>query len=185
MANCVLVQTAVSAMNIDARNRVGVAKTALGNGVPVVCKGLSKDKGQAHVFEIEPASEKVKDIWLTYSPEVNSVVNGENSWRGLDLNPLNFEVPAGKPIDIFKPEAGVDIIQVTAGFFDTGKDPKTVSGATYVEIQEDGKFDAVASATPSFEGAQFKVLGAAPIIIANGGIGGEAHDAWLLECTIN
>lgn len=77
------------------------------------------------------------------------------------------------------------MIQVTKDFFADGSDPDSVSGATYVEIQSDGSFAAVASATTDFEGLQFKIFSKEPIVIANGAIASESVDAWILECTNN
>ena len=70
-------------------------------------------------------------------------------------------------------------------FFAENYDPDTITGATYVEIQSNGSFKAVVSPTSSFGGLQFKIFAKEPIIIANGAIGGEAIDAWILECTNN
>ena len=172
----VLVQTHVMAMDVDALNRVGVAESNVENGTALVCGVQSSNAGQKHVFSVTPASGVAKDLWMAYSPEVVSTVDGSLVFRGLDADPRHFTNIANKPFDMFKPVAGVDLI---------GYDPDTVSGATYVEIQADGSFKAVASATASFGGLQFKIFAKEPIIIGNGTIGGEAVDAWILECTNN
>ena len=188
MAN-VLVQTHVMAMDVDALNRVGVAETNIDNGTALVCGGQSEDAKQKHVFSVTPASGVAKDLWMAYSPEVNkTVVQGADGvlvFTGLTVDPRDFTNLAGTPFDMFKPVAGVDLIQVTADFFAEGYDPDSVDDAAYVEIQADGSFKAVASATSSFGGLQFKIFAKEPIIIANGAIGGEAVDAWILECTNN
>ena len=185
MAN-VLVQTRVMAENVDALNRVGVYATAdVDNGTALVCGVQSTDAKQKHVFSVTPASGVAKNLWLAYSPEVISTMDGSLEFRGLDVDPRDFTNVKGRPFDMFKPVAGVDLIQVTAEFFADGYDPGSVSGATYVEIQADGSFKAVASATSNFAGLQFKIFAKEPIIIANGAIGGEAVDAWILECTNN
>ena len=185
MAN-VLVQTHVMAMDVDALNRVGVYDSAnVDNGTALVCGVQSTNAGQKHVFSVTPASGVAKDLWMAYSPEVNTTVDGTLYFKGLDVDPRNFTNLAGKPFDMFKPVPGVDLIQVTKDFFAEGYDPDTVSSATYVEIQADGSFKAVASATSNFGGLQFKIFAKEPIIIANGAIAGEAVDAWILECTNN
>lgn len=185
MAN-VLVQTHVMAMDVDALNRVGVYASAdVDNGTALVCGVQSSDAKQKHVFSVTPAAAVAKDLWLAYSPEVVTTADGSLEFRGLDVDPRNFTNQAGKPFDMFKPVAGVDLIQVTKDFFADGYDPGTVTGATYVEIQSNGSFKAVTSATSEFAGLQFKIFAKEPIIIANGAIGGEAVDAWILECTNN
>lgn len=185
MAN-VLVQTHVMAMDVDALNRVGVYDSAnIDNGTALVCGVQSTNAGQKHVFSVTPASSVAKDLWMAYSPEVVTTVDGTLYFRGLDVDPRNFTNIAGKPFDMFKPVPGVDLIQVTADFFKEGYDPGTVTGATYVEIQADGSFKAVVSPTSEFGGLQFKIFAKEPMIIANGAIAGEAVDAWILECTNN
>ena len=181
----VLVQTHVMAMDVDALNRVGVASTDVENGTALVCNGQSSNATQKHVFSVAPATGVAKDLWMAYSPEVNSIFSNGNEYRGLDVDPRNFTNKAGRPFDMFKPVAGVDLIQVTKDFFAEGYDPDTVSNAKYVEIQADGTFKAVASATANFAGLQFKIFSKQPIIIANGQIAGEGVDAWILECTNN
>lgn len=185
MAN-VLVQTHVMAMDVDALNRVGVYDSAnVDNGTALVCGVQSTNAGQKHVFSVTPASGVAKDLWMAYSPEVNTTVDGTLYFKGLDVDPRNFTNLAGKPFDMFKPVPGVDLIQVTKDFFKKNYDPGTVTGATYVEIQSDGSFKAVVSPTSNFGGLQFKIFAKEPMIIANGAIAGEAVDAWILECTNN
>ena len=182
----ILVQTHVMAMDVDALNRVGVYNSAnVDNGTALVCGTQSTNAGQKHVFSVTPASAVAKGLWLAYSPEVNTTIDGILQFKGLDVDPRNFTNLAGKPFDMFKPVAGVDMIQVTKDFFKEDYDPGTVTTATYVEIQADGSFKAVASPTDSFGGLQFKIFAKEPIIVANGAIGGEAVDAWILECTNN
>ena len=185
MAN-VLVQTHVMAMDVDALNRVGVYDSAnVDNGTALVCGVQSTNAGQKHVFSVTPASGVAKGLWMAYSPEVDTTVDGTLYFKGLDVDPRNFTNLAGKPFDMFKPVAGVDLIQVTKDFFKENYDPGTVTGATYVEIQADGSFKAVVSPTSNFGGLQFKIFAKEPMIIANGAIAGEAVDAWILECTNN
>lgn len=185
MANCVLVPTHITAMDVDAYNRVGIAATDIPNGTPLVCGVCSTDADKKHVFSVTAAAAVAKNLWMAYSPEViQNDVDGQ-AIKGVFVDPRNFTNVAKRPFDMFKPVAGVDLIQVTKEFFDDKKDPKTVAGATYVEIQAGGKFDAVTEATNDFQGLQFRIVQTEPIIIGNGAIGGEAVDAWILECTNN
>lgn len=184
MAN-VLVQTHVAAMDVDALNRSAVAAVDIQNGAALVCSGQSSTAGQKYVFSVAAPTEVAKGLWMAYSPEVVKTVDGTLVFVGLDADPRHFVNKAGDVFDIFKPVANVDMIQVTKDFFEANYDPATVAGATYVEIQADGKFRAVASATEGFDGLQFKIFAKEDIIIANGSIGGEGVDAWILECVNN
>lgn len=82
---------------------------------------------------------------------------------------------------MFKPNSGVDIIQVTSDFFATAPS----SGSTVVELNASGKFVAKSSATSGYAGLGFKIIGSAPITIANGALGGEQVTAYYLLCTQN
>ena len=146
----------------------------------------NEDKLVSKEYERNAKTEGVlKEISETTANDANTTADGSLEFRGLDVDPRTFTNQAGKPFDMFKPVPGVDLIQVTKDFFAEDYDPDTATGATYVEIQSNGSFKAVASPTSSFGGLQFKIFAKEPIIIANGAIGGEAVDAWILECTNN
>lgn len=190
MANCVLVQTACTAMNVDAYNRVGVATVDIPNGAPLVCGALSTKSNQKHVFQVSIPTAIAAGLWMAYSPEVviTSATSGNGTtlgWKGIDADPRDFTNVANVPFDIFKPVPTVDIIQVTKEFFATNFDPGTVNNATYVEVQADGTMKAVAAATANFAGLQFKILGKEPMNIGGGTLGSGFVDAWYLECTNN
>lgn len=191
MANCVMVQTACAAMNVDAYNRTGVATVDIPNGTPLVCNGLSTDERQKHVFKVAKPTAIQADVWMAYSPEVvvtGGIQSGNGTvlgWRGLDADPRDFTNVANLPFDIFKLIPNSDIIHVSKDFFATNLDPGTVAGATYVEMQADGSMKAVAAATANFAGLQFKILAKEPLVIGGGTLGDGIEDAWLLECTIN
>lgn len=187
MANTVLVQTKCTAMDVDAYNRSAVATTDIPNGTPLVCGLVSSKESQKQVFSVTPATGVAKGLWMAYSPEVviTGGVGSQQQYKGIDADPRDFTNVANIPFDMFKLNPGVDLIQVTAPFFKTGNDPKTVTGATYVEIGSDGSMSAKATATTDFAGLQFRIIAAEPIIIASGTLGGEPVDAWILECTIN
>lgn len=188
MANAILVQTKCTAMDVDAYNRTGVATVDVPNGTPLVCGVVSTKEEQKQVFSVTVANAVAKNLWMAYSPEVvitSSSINPLVQFKGTDVDPRNFTNVANIPFDMFKPNPGVDMIQITTPWFKTGSDPKTVTGATYVEIQSDGSMAAVVTPTTNFAGLQFRIIDAEPIIVASGVIGGEQVDAWILECTNN
>lgn len=180
----VLVPTKISAENVDALNRSGVCDSQLENADVLVCGGQSTDPKQKDVFVVTRPAGTEKGLWMAYEPEVVDVINGQNVYRGLDADPRNFVIPAGKTFSMFKPVAGVDLIQVTKDFFAEGADPDSVAGATIVELSHD-VWAAKTAATPGYEGMSWKIFAKKPIIIANGVIGGEGVDAWILECANN
>lgn len=185
MANCVLVPSKITAMNVDAYNEKGVAAADVNNGTPLVLGGISSTSGQSEVFSVTAASAIASGLWMAYSPEVVSSAVGALKFKGIDVDPRDFTNVSGVPFDMFKPNPGVDVIQVTGDFFATGSDPASVSGATVVELNSSGQFVAKATATASYAGLGFKILSTTPITIASGQLGGEAVTAYRLLCTSN
>lgn len=181
----VLVQTRVSALNVDALNRSGVCESDLENGDVLVCGGQSDAATQPHVFKVSKPTGVAKNLWMAYEPEVVATISGQNVYRGIDADVRNFKIKAGEPFRMFKPVAGVDLIQISKDFFEENYDPDSVEDAAYVEITSSGKFRAVDEPTSNFAGMQWKIFSKEPIIIANGKIAGEGVDAWILECTNN
>ena len=137
--------------------------------------------GKKEQEKIEGIGEYTAVITVKDYGKIEVLLDGDTA----PITVENFVNLANRPFDMFKPVAGVDLIQVTKDFFAEGYDPDTVTGATYVEIQSNGTFKAVVSPTSEFAGLQFKIFAKQPIIIANGSIAGEGVDAWILECTIN
>lgn len=185
MANTVLVQTKCTSMNVDAYKKVGVASTAIQNGTPLVLGAISSTAGQGEVFSVTAPTGIVKGLYMAYSPEVVVTADGSLQFKGLDADPRDFENVANVPFDIFYLNPNIDMIQVTAPFFASGKDPATITGATVVELNSSGAFEAKVSATSDYAGTGFSIVKSDPIVIANGALGGEAVDAWILRCTQN
>ena len=181
----VLVPTKISAENVDALNRSGVCAEQLENGDVLVCGVQSEDAKQKDVFAVTKPESAVAGLWMAYEPEVVDVIDGRNVYRGLNADPRSFVIPAGRTFSMFKPVEGVDLIQITKDFFAEDKDPATVTGATVVELNASGKWEAKVSATNNYAGMSWKIFAKKPIIIANGVIGGEGVDAWILECAAN
>lgn len=189
MANCVLVPTKITAMDVDAYNRVGVNTTvAIPNGTPLTC-GVTvppaTNAQQGEVFQVTVPNSIVKNVWMAYSPEVVITQSGTLQFMGIDVDPRDFTNVVSRPFDMFRPNPGVDMIQVTKEFFNTGADPDSVAGATVVELNAAGGFDAKAAATADYAGIAFRIVKKDPIIIASGILGGEQVPAWVLECTAN
>ena len=176
MANCVMITTSVMAENVDSLNRTAKCSEPLQNGAPVTLK--LEEKAGSNVFTATKAT-KEGGIWLAYSPEVNKVVVGD-VYGGED--PRNFVNVANKPFDVIRLMPG-DIIQVTKEFFQNSQDPKTVSGATVVEIDGSGFKSLVSETSPGKP--VFNIMREEPMIIGSAGIGGEQVQAWLLECVAN
>lgn len=176
----IIVQSAVHAQNIDALNRYGVIAEAIPNGTAVTCKGQSPDAKQKFVFEVEKAGANAEGAWIVYSPEVVMTAYGDLEFSGLDVDVRHFVNKAGKPFDMFKP-VPADLIQVDASFFVEGEEP--TGAKPYVQLTADGF---KATATQPAAGLAFKVFAKEDFVIGNGVFaGGEAVDAWIIECLAN
>lgn len=183
--NTVLVPTRITAQNVDAYIRQGVATTDIQQGTPLVCGEVSTNVKQKFVFQVAPATTAVKNVWLAFEPVSVLTSDGRADFANIQQDPREFINKAGTTFGIFKPNPKVDMIQVTTPFFAENFDPDTITGATYVEISSTGKMESVTTPTNDFDFLQFKIVRKEPLIIANGAIGPEGVDAWVLECTNN
>lgn len=179
MANTVIVTTRCANENVDSYNRKAKSTTDLMNGAPVAL-AFPKNRGD-EVFTATNAVAGAKNVYLTYSPEVNKLVVGQ-VWGGDD--PRNFMNLKEIPFDCFKPQVG-DIIQVSKEFFISAKDPDTVTNSTVVELVSGG-FESKVTATASYGGISFNIGRKEPLVIASKNVlTSEMNDAYLLECTQN
>lgn len=181
MAYPVIILSRTASKNVDAYNSSAVYSTAdVPNGTPFTLGALSTTQGEKEVFTVTKATNASKDVWLAYSPEVNRMID-----NCLTIDPRLFVNKKDLVFDIFRVQAG-DIIQVSIDLFAQSKDPETVTGATVVELNTSGEYEAKVSATGSYAGLSFDILGIKPITIANGKVmGGEQVKAWLLRCKQN
>lgn len=179
MANAVIIKSRTTSNEVDAYNRSAKMATDVPNGTPLTLT-FPTTEGD-NVFTATKASAGANNVWLAYSPEVNKAIVGK-TYAGDDVR--YFTNLANKPFDVFKFDAGVDVIQVTKDFFATGKAPSDVAGSTVVELTANG-FEAKVSATSSYTGISFNIGRKEPIIIAEGTVMQEGVDAWYLECTQN
>jgi len=187
MANCVLVPSSISAMNVDAYTRSVISKdnVDIANGTPLVMGKLSTEAGKTHCAEVEVANAPKAGIWMAYSPEVTQTVTGEYVFKNVMADPREFTNVAGQSFDAFFVTPQVDIIQVTAEFFANGASPADVTGATVVEMNASGEFAALAEATDAYTGCKFEIMDTDVIHIATGKLGGNGVTAWRLRCVQN
>jgi hypothetical protein len=109
--HAVLVVNSVAAKNIDSYNRSAVSSSDVDNGNIVILTTHGAATGNSEVWTAVPASTSagLTDIWMVADPEL--VWTG--SYRGLDPDPRNFYVVAGRIFSIYKPQLH-DIFTLTA-----------------------------------------------------------------------
>jgi len=110
MANGVVIQNKVQAMNIDALNRPAKGSVEIDNGDVFQLASKSAVSGEEEVWlATAPATGSLDGLWMAYEPEV---VLTASKYKGIDPDVRNFTNPAGEIFTAFKPVIG-DIISLT------------------------------------------------------------------------
>jgi hypothetical protein len=127
MTHNVMVPNAIAALNIDSLNRSAICASALDNGNLVALASMSATAGESEVWTATvPATGTLANLWMVYESEVNVT---DSKYKGLDPDPRNFSVAAGKVFSCFKPQLG-DIITMTADGLAGTKSTNTFVNAT-------------------------------------------------------
>lgn len=183
--NAVIIARKMASTNVGSLIKEGKNTTTdIPNGTPVVIGKLLTGAMESNVFSVTPATAIAKGLGLALSPEVGSVVSGDNSFKNLDKDPRNFTNVKGKTFTVKIP-VQFDEITVSKEFFADKKDPTTVQNATVVELNAQGKFEAKVSATASYDGLGFAIKGTTKIAIGSNVNGGSSIVGYVLECTNN
>lgn len=174
--NAVLVPTSIAAKNVDSLNRSVVAAVDVNNGAIFQLNGISAEQGQGEVFNYAaPAEGALSNLWMAYSPEVVVTVSGDFKAKGIDADPRHFTNIAGVPFDAYKIQVG-DLIQLSKDGFEN---EYSVSTPFAVAVAGSNKLTWAAAA---IEGVSYKLVKAEPIYVGAGVIGGNAEEAYILEC---
>lgn len=182
MANTVLQQVAVRAMNVDALNCDAIyTDGSLSNGSVFTRGAISATAGNGELFTVVvPTTTTLSNLWMACSPEVVIITSASsNKYTGLSVDPRDFTNIAGTPIAAFKPEVG-DLIKITADGITGG----ALSGLTVNQfaVAADGVFTLSPSAS-AISGLTFKVRSITDsITIADYKCGTSKVAAALLEC---
>lgn len=177
MANTVLLQTQVAAMNVDSYNIDAICTTAdIMNGSVFQRGALSTVSGQGELFTVvQPAAGNgLKNLWMAYSPEIVEIktANG-NIYKGLSQDPRDFTNLQNRPFNAYKPQVG-DLITITTDGITGGLSALTVNQyavATANSYQ-------LSPAAAAIAGLSYQVLSKTETVV----IGGERVAAALLKC---
>lgn len=173
MANGIFLTIHAAQQNIDALNRKCKSTVDVENGTAVTM--TLPTEGDWDVFVAEKAEEGTDSVGIACSPEVNKLAVGQ-VYGGAD--PRYFTNVANKAYDVVIPQK-YDAFLMSIDCFAEGFDPASVSGATMVELGENG-WEAVVSATESYTGIAFNLGQEHDIMVGN-----EAVKAWVIECVNN
>ena len=179
MTHAVLVQSKVSAKDIDAYNRPAVnSADALDNGNVIILatEDTSATYGQTEVWDAtKPATATLSGAWMVYEPEVVLTVSGTKTYKGIDPDPLDFYIPATTVFSAFKPKVG-DIILMTGDGFTAGS-----GAASAFANAADADYHLIWAAAKG-AGLDFAYISTSYVSIGDGSIGTQRTVAYKLQC---
>ena len=118
MAQAVLIQNRVAAMNVDAYNRSAIAGEDLDNGNVFRLDSLNSSTG-CEVWDVAvptASASTLDNLWMAYSPEVVITSQGTKQYKGLSPDPQDFTNTGSLVFDAFLPQVG-DVITLTGDAF--------------------------------------------------------------------
>lgn len=159
----------------DAINCAGICTTSdLDNGQFVTRGALGLKTDGGYEFACALPGANATDLWLVEKPAVGSTVEQQEM-----SDPRYFYNPKGSAFSIKGLTAGRTFIEVPASAFASGKDPKTITGATVASVDTNGRLVAATGSAPA-SGTYFTIEATHTV-----DIGIEAVPTWILKCARN
>lgn len=160
----------------DAINCAGICTAAdLDNGQFVTRGALGLKTNGGYEFTCTLPIANATDLWLVEKPVVGNTVEQQEM-----SDPRYFYNPKGSEFSIKGLTAGRTFLEVPASAFASGKDPKTVAGATVVSVDTNGRLVAAATGNAPAAGTYFTIEAEHTV-----DIGIEAVPTWILKCARN
>lgn len=107
----ILIPGSIAASNVDALNKSAVCSTsALENGNVVSLGALSSTSGEHEVFVAATPATATLATAIYYMVNEPVLVVTDGKYRGLNDDPSNFNIAAGKTFDVFLPRVGDEVI---------------------------------------------------------------------------
>lgn len=183
MANGFMIESAISATNIDAENRFAVAEIAVAGGELVALTAPTK-QGDDVWTATAPGAETLGGCWMAYNPSMHITMVGENEFAGLSADPRDYTNEANKVFTVFKPRRGDEVI-VSADCVDKDTSANIVAGDILESKADQTQLTRVAAATGATTGSTaFKVEHKyiVPFPATKGAIGMTQQTCWKIEC---
>jgi len=177
MAHGVLIPNAIAATNIDTLNRpVYTSASSIDNGMVFALSGKLETSGSStEVWKMAaPANGNLESLWMAFSGD--EIILTDSKYKGIDPDPRNFYIPAGKVFSAYRPQKG-DIITLTAHGL-TG----TVESAYAVGTA--GAYQLTWGATSGSSALTYKYLRTTYISLATGAIDDQRETAYEFECVV-
>lgn len=150
----------------DVRSWNAYAKSAddIDNGNLVSLGAFSTTDGESEVFVAgKPATATLAQLWMAFMSEINVTVDGTKRFKGINVDPQDFYIPATTVFGVFKPQVG-DIVTMTADGL-----AGTKGSNTYV-VATDASYK-LTWASAAISGLSLKLMGDDYISLSNGAIG--------------
>lgn len=170
-----MIESRISAKDVEALNRSAKCSNDIDGGTLVTC-GTYADG----VWTVSKATSGV-GAWMAYNPSEHFTKVGDNIFAGLTADPRDYTNIAGRTMDIFKLQAGVDVVALTDGNLATGEATK-VAVAKYLEQDTDGF---VVKDSPTASTTSLKVIAIETIPFPQAGIGDEFAKKYVCEVVQN
>ena len=162
-----------TAWDVDSNKLVGIATTDMDNGTFVTLTSMNVDTNK-NINGFEYKVTAATAVWVVRTPEAGTDMLEVQLYD----DPRYFYNKAGKPMSLAYMNPHVDHIEVDKNCFTTALDPDTVTGATVVGLDANGKLKALTNAPAS--GAYFTIVGKHSIAV-----GQELVPTWVLRCERN
>lgn len=166
-----------TAWDVDSNKLVGIATTDMDNGTFVTLGDMNVDARKninGFEYKVTAAAATSTSVWVVCTPEAGTDMLEVQLYN----DPRYFYNKAGKPMSLAYMNPHVDHIEVDANCFTASLDPATVSNATVVGLDANGKFKALTAAPAT--GAYFTIVGKHSIAV-----GQELVPTWVLRCERN
>jgi hypothetical protein len=123
----VLIPNKIAAMDISVYNRSAYYTQDLDNGSVFKLDTLQGLSG-CEVWAVTKSNGSSADMWMAYSPDVNTLANGTKKYRGLGVDPQDFYISACTVFDAIKPQVG-DVVTLSEDAFSTTRSTETYANS--------------------------------------------------------
>lgn len=183
MANGFMIESAISATNIDAENRYAIADIPVAGGELVALTAPTK-QGDDVWTAAAPKAGTLGGCYMAYNPSMHITMVGENEFAGLSADPRDYTNEPKRVFTVFKPKKGDEVI-VSNDCVDTETAGSIVAGDILEAKANQTKLTRVAALTGATAGSTaFKVEHKyiVPFPAARGTIGMTQQICWKIEC---
>lgn len=183
MANGFMIESAISATNIDAENRYAIADIPVAGGELVALTAPTK-QGDDVWTAAAPGAGTLGGCYMAYNPSMHITMVGENEFAGLSADPRDYTNEPKRVFTVFKPKKGNEVI-VSNDCVDTDTAANIVAGDILEAKANQTQLTRVAALTGATAGSTaFKVEHKyiVPFPAARGTIGMTQQICWKIEC---